>query len=222
MKAVVDAFVGALSSYDRVLEVGVGTGRFGVPLQQHGIPLLGVDIAPRMIALGREKGLRDVLLADALSLPFREGAFGASLSIHVLHLLPDHWAALGEIGRVTGESYYTLATTWQNRHSPYRVYWDFIRDAGYERRRRGVFERELPEHLPPRERRPIGTFSEERRAQDSLEALETRVYSGQWDLPEALHQDAVQAARREFTEETLHFVKTLELLRWDASDLGPR
>ncbi|MEE9592171.1 MAG: class I SAM-dependent methyltransferase, partial [Thermoplasmata archaeon] len=56
MEAVMGHLVSALSSYDRVLEVGVGTGRFAIPLQRAGIPLIGVDISARMVARAREKG----------------------------------------------------------------------------------------------------------------------------------------------------------------------
>ena len=48
----------------RVLEIGVGTGRYAVPLQKSGIEVVGVDIAPKMVARGLEKGMRDVVFAD--------------------------------------------------------------------------------------------------------------------------------------------------------------
>lgn len=210
----------ALSSYNRVLEVGVGTGRFGVPLQQRGIPLIGVDIAPRMIEQGRRKGLQDVLLGDALSLPFVDDAFDAGLSVHVLHLLPNWQAALAEFGRVIRDSYFTVATNWKEGWLPYRAYWDFLREAGYERQRKSVFERELPERLPPRDHTSIGTYVEEQPAQDVLQSLENRVYSGQWGTPEDLHRRAVEAVRKEFAGRgTMRREKTIAVLRWDARDL---
>src|SRR6266508_4204843 len=54
----------------RVLEVGVGTGRFAVPLQKSGIDLIGIDISHAMVELGLAKGLRNVVFADAARLPF--------------------------------------------------------------------------------------------------------------------------------------------------------
>ena len=211
--------VKALSSYERVLEVGVGTGRFAIPLQRASIPLIGVDISARMVARGREKGLREVVFADALHLPFHARSLDAALSIHVLHLLPDWQAALAEIGRVTHNSYYTVATDRKSRPSPFRIYWDYLRDAGYKRPRRGVFERDLPERLPPQERTRIGTFSETKVTADVIQVLADRLYSGQWETPEKLHREAVEAARRAFPDETLQFEKTFSLLRWDAADL---
>src|SRR6266540_2163748 len=71
----------------RVLEIGVGTGRYAVPLQKSGVRVIGVDIAPKMVAVGLEKGLRDVVFADGARLPFRAGAFDAVTSNHLLHLV---------------------------------------------------------------------------------------------------------------------------------------
>src|SRR5439155_4011909 len=42
-----------------VLEIGVGTGRYAVPLQKSGIRVVGVDISRLMIEFGLAKGLRD-------------------------------------------------------------------------------------------------------------------------------------------------------------------
>ena len=219
MEAVLEPLVLALSGSERVLEVGVGTGRFGVPLQKRGVPLIGVDISRRMVARGREKGLRDVVYADGLALPFRDRTFEAGLSIHVLHLLPDWRAALRELGRVVRESYFTVATQWTTDRSPFQVYRDRLKQAGYKRRRPGVFERELPERLPPREEVLIGTFAEDRETAEHIDRLEQRLYSGLWDAPDALHQEAVEAARRAFPEETFRVEKSIRLLRWDADAL---
>src|SRR3972149_4054096 len=55
------------------LEVGVGTGRFAIPPRSLGVRVVGVDIAPRMLANARGKGCGDLFLASALRLPFRHG-----------------------------------------------------------------------------------------------------------------------------------------------------
>ncbi len=73
----------------RVLEVGVGTGRFAVPLQKSGIDVVGIDISHAMVELGLAKGLRNVVFADAVRLPFPARAFDVTTSNHVLHLVPD-------------------------------------------------------------------------------------------------------------------------------------
>jgi len=83
------------------LEVGVGTGRFATPLRARGVRVVGVDIAPRMLALARAKGCTDLFLASGTSLPFRARAFPSSLAIHVLHLVAVWRDVLREMSRVT-------------------------------------------------------------------------------------------------------------------------
>src|SRR2546428_4891425 len=73
----------------RVLEVGVGTGRYAVPLQKSGVRVVGVDISRKMVEFGLAKGLRDVVFADAARLPFVSGAFDVAPPNHCLHLIPD-------------------------------------------------------------------------------------------------------------------------------------
>jgi len=65
----------------KVLEVGVGTGRFAVPLQKSGISVVGVDISRRMVELGLAKGLRDVVFADGARLPFASKSFDVATTI---------------------------------------------------------------------------------------------------------------------------------------------
>src|SRR5438445_9728569 len=85
----------------RVLEIGVGTGRYAVPLQKSGIRVVGVDISRLMVEFGLAKGLRDVVVADAARLPFRSGSFDVATTNHVLHLIPDWRAGPSEIACVT-------------------------------------------------------------------------------------------------------------------------
>lgn len=220
MEAVLDVLVEELTGAAPVLEVGVGTGRFGVPLQKQGVPLVGVDLAPRMLRRGLRKGLANVLLGDALHLPFRDRAFDAALSIHVLHLMPDWRGALAEIGRVTHGDYHTVASYWDREHpTPHRVYWDYLREAGYDRLRPGLFERELPEEIPPRRRRPVGTFALTRDVDDMVGRLADRVYSTQWRLPDEVHEAAMTAVLSQFAGGSLTVERRIEILVWDAAAL---
>lgn len=94
--------LGPITSSPLLLEVGVGTGRIAVPLADAGVRVVGIDIAPAMLARlhGRRPGL-PVLRADAARLPFRTATFVATLFVHVLHLLPDPAATLRAARRVT-------------------------------------------------------------------------------------------------------------------------
>src|SRR2546430_2438376 len=106
----------------KVLEVGVGTGRFAVPLQKSGISVVGVDISRLMVELGLAKGLRDVVFADGARLPFASKSFDVATTNHVLHLIPDWRDAFAEIARVTRDSYFTVIERSERGRSILREY----------------------------------------------------------------------------------------------------
>jgi ubiquinone/menaquinone biosynthesis C-methylase UbiE len=88
-----------------VLEVGVGTGRIGMPVVARGFQFTGVDVDTEMMELFRAKyaGVsRKVSLmeADAQDLPFDSQSFHAVIAVHVWHLVPDLEQALSEALRV--------------------------------------------------------------------------------------------------------------------------
>ncbi|MBI2912595.1 MAG: methyltransferase domain-containing protein [Chloroflexi bacterium] len=90
---------------ERALEVGVGTGRMARPLAGRGVRICGVDMALAMLEKFREQlapgaAPADLLLADATQLPLRTGAFRAAIVVHVMHLVSDWRAVLGELRRV--------------------------------------------------------------------------------------------------------------------------
>jgi SAM-dependent methyltransferase len=90
---------------DRLLEVGIGTGRCSRPLMERGVRLAGVDIAPKMIARLREQLSPrhlppDLLFGDATRLPFCDASFRAVLAVHVLHLVADWKRTIEELRRV--------------------------------------------------------------------------------------------------------------------------
>ena len=82
-----------------LLEVGVGTGRIALPLQRRGFDLVGADLSRGMLQKARTKGLRNLFLADANHLPFREKTFDAVVLAHIIHLLDDPRATFD---RLTG------------------------------------------------------------------------------------------------------------------------
>jgi len=85
------------------LEIGVGTGRFALPLACAGIRMSGVDISRDMLGrlLQNSTNARvDVCLADATMLPFRDASFDAAIAVHVLHLIPRWRDAVDQLMRV--------------------------------------------------------------------------------------------------------------------------
>ena len=101
--AVTDLLLQELSGRGRVLEIGIGTGRVGLPLHQAGLELYGIDISAPMLNQLRVKAGGDVLpaaIADATLLPFGDHTFGAAFACHVLHLIRDWRRAVAELVRV--------------------------------------------------------------------------------------------------------------------------
>lgn len=90
---------------DRVLEVGIGTGRMARPLMREGVQMVGVDISTEMmgqlfVQLTPEHTPPELLLSDATALPFRDGTFRAAMVVHVLHLVQSVEDTVAEVRRV--------------------------------------------------------------------------------------------------------------------------
>jgi ubiquinone/menaquinone biosynthesis C-methylase UbiE len=88
----------------RVLNVGAGTGRDHLRLQQAVEPggaAVGIDFSPVMLRLAHARGA-PVARADARQLPFRNQSFDRLWCTYVLDLMPDNdlSGVLGEFRRV--------------------------------------------------------------------------------------------------------------------------
>ncbi|MBI2993766.1 MAG: class I SAM-dependent methyltransferase [Gammaproteobacteria bacterium] len=106
-KVIVDSIVRSVCATrgSRFLELGVGTGRFALPIVRRGYRLTGIDISENMLRNFRGKlrhsGLAARLLkADAGSLPFADGVFDVVMAMLVLHWMPDFRKTLSETRRV--------------------------------------------------------------------------------------------------------------------------
>jgi ubiquinone/menaquinone biosynthesis C-methylase UbiE/catechol 2,3-dioxygenase-like lactoylglutathione lyase family enzyme len=83
-----------------LLEVGVGSGRLLARLAERGWEATGIDAAPRMIELARERVPEARLeVARAEELPFEDASFDAVVAVGVLEY-GDLEASLGELARV--------------------------------------------------------------------------------------------------------------------------
>jgi ubiquinone/menaquinone biosynthesis C-methylase UbiE len=89
-----------------VLEVGAGTGLVTVEVARTVARFVATDLSPEMLAVLRERLTRagfsnvQVREADALALPFEDGAFDGVILANLLHLLDDPGRALREARRV--------------------------------------------------------------------------------------------------------------------------
>lgn len=102
-----DAVVAALAERPpgRVLDLACGTGLLVARLRGAfpGVHVVGCDFSAGMLAHAAER-LPDGtwVRADALRLPFRDGAFDAVVCTEALHWFPDRVRALAECRRVLG------------------------------------------------------------------------------------------------------------------------
>lgn len=185
---------------DRMLEVGVGTGRISRPLMERGVRVTGADIAPRMMArlrdqLGPDVTQPDLLLADATALPFAAGAFRALLMTHVLHLVSSYEAALDEVRRVVepGGAFVHCVTQFSGDDP-----WQPSREKGIEMLdTRGVVRRVRPsdEQIEEKLRALGGSLRREVYADVEwrttpsywVECARNRVDSWTWEVPDEIY-----------------------------------
>jgi SAM-dependent methyltransferase len=87
------------------LDIGCGTGFLSLELAARGHRVTGIDFAPAMLALAKEKAAHAGATirfeeADAENLPFAAASFDLVITRHVLWTLPHPGAAIGEWIRV--------------------------------------------------------------------------------------------------------------------------
>jgi len=204
----------------KVLEVGVGTGRYAVPLQKSGILVVGVDISQQMVEHGLRKGLHHVVLADGARLPFTPRTFDVATTNHMLHLVPDWRDVLLEIVRVTRDSYFSILEKAYEKATLQTEYRDLAREAGFDAEHPGIHERDLPALLPPDVVMPVGPFDEFVPADTLLEELENRAYSAQWAVPESVHRQVMRTLRERWAGQDIHHRYALEISWWRVDRLA--
>jgi demethylmenaquinone methyltransferase/2-methoxy-6-polyprenyl-1,4-benzoquinol methylase len=87
---------------DTIADLATGTGDLALAIQKkvHYAQLIGIDFVPEMLELARRKGVRQVVLADAMKLPFDDGSFDCVTIGFGLRNLENCLAALAEMWRV--------------------------------------------------------------------------------------------------------------------------
>ncbi|MCL4452077.1 MAG: methyltransferase domain-containing protein [Candidatus Thermoplasmatota archaeon] len=173
-KEVLDFLVKNLSDSKDILEIGAGTGRISIPLQDSGFDITGVDISEKMLEKARIKGLRKAIIAKADHLPLMDNSFDVTLIVHVFHLLNDRKTVMEEALRVSRKAVMSLiriggrnpdyperrdkiSSALRNTASNYGINLDRKRQTNNLR----GFESSVIEEFPPDRMLKIGTFISE-------------------------------------------------------------
>lgn len=91
------------TSRDLILEVGVGEGRNASQLLSNGATYVGLDISRTMLNKAREKIREahfdrvDLVVGDAMSLPFKQQSFDKAISLATIFFVPDQKRAIREL-----------------------------------------------------------------------------------------------------------------------------
>jgi SAM-dependent methyltransferase len=113
------AIICALNHTETVVNVGAGTGSYE-PTDRS---VVAVEPAMTMIRQ-RRGGSAPVVQASATELPFRDGAFAASLAILTVHHWPDRGRGLDELARVARQR--VVLVTWDPSSSGFWLVDDYF------------------------------------------------------------------------------------------------
>ena len=217
MNKIFKTLIEELEGCRRVLDVGVGTGRFSKPLQDAGFAVVGVDISRKMLGRAYERGTEDLILGDAGSLPLQDLTFDASISIGTLHLVAEWRSALREIARVTMESLFSIHYSPHDYGTtPSGVYKEFVEKHGYSCRHPGLGEWKLKEIIKSTKSTFVTSYNVS--TKERVAFLSARVFSYQWNVPEDLHEKAVKELRKMFNEKKEYTIDVY-VYKWDISEI---
>lgn len=169
---VLNFLIGNLSGSEDLLEIGAGTGRISIPLQNAGFNVTGADISTKMLERARSKGLRNTVIADGSNLPFASNSFDVTLVVHVFHLLNDRAKVMKEAMRVSRKCVMSLIRISDHAavdSGPGKELRDILRDLSnefglsWEHGKRNSLSRgsesSIIEEFPPDRMLEIGSFT---------------------------------------------------------------
>jgi SAM-dependent methyltransferase len=177
-----------------------------LPLHQAGIPMAGVDLSTPMMAriaakAGTSRPPFPLAQADGTRLPIRDGAVGAAMVVHVLHLVRTWEDIVREMVRAVRPGGRILVNL-GGAHGINREVTDKFREFAPAANRIGLTEPGPLDALmaelgagPPRLLERV-EIPENVAPVDCLRRFETNQYSGTWRLSDEERTRAVELTRR--------------------------
>jgi SAM-dependent methyltransferase len=201
---VTDLLMSELDGRDRVLEVGVGTGRIALPLAARGVSMVGVDLARNMLArLVENAGGTSpfpLVQADATRLPLADRSFDGAVVSWVLHLIEAWREVLAELVRTVHGGVLIIDVGGEKESITSDLTWRFKDVAGVTNWPRGVAD---PDQVDD----ALTALGAKARALDPvvevvdstieqhIGMLEQGIYSVTWGLDEATRRGAAADLR---------------------------
>ena len=201
-----------------ILDIGTGTGRFAEYFNDSGFNVMGIDVSLSMMAKATEKGLRDLIQADAHYLPFREGVFDGAIMIHVLHLVRDWVQVVREVGRVTRKVIVAEVEGGEG-FSPRSRYLEVRQEMGYPLDRFNDGEAGLRRIVPPVIVRLVGDYWTEVDVHEEIDSFDRRKSSVSWGIPAEVNNRIIKRLHSENPEKTIRRREIVEVVCWDPEHL---
>lgn len=202
---VTELLISELEGRERVLEIGVGTGRIALPLAAGGIPMVGVDLARNMLArlIENAGGTSPFPLvqADATRLPLADRSFDGAVVSWVLHLIEAWREVLSELVRTVEGGVLVIDVGGEKESITSDLTWRFKDVAGVTNWPRGVADPDQVDdaltglgatarHLDPVIEVVDSTIERH------IGMLERGIYSVTWGLDDATRRAAAADLRR--------------------------
>ncbi|HLC11111.1 MAG TPA: class I SAM-dependent methyltransferase [Candidatus Bathyarchaeia archaeon] len=218
MEKLLNTMKEAFGGRKKILDIGIGTGRFAQYFINSGSYVVGVDISLSMMAKAREKGVKVLVRADAHRLPFRDGSFDATVMIHLLHLVYDWKQVVREVGRVTGRIVVSEVGEAEG-FRPRQEYLRLRKEMGHPLNRLNDAEHGLRRIVPPKLLARIGDYESDVEADDSITQLEREGFAISWDLPKEIHRAIIDRLRSDYGGKRFRRRDVIEVAGWDPEQL---
>jgi ubiquinone/menaquinone biosynthesis C-methylase UbiE len=218
MEKLLNAMKELLVGCRTILDVGIGTGRFAEYFNDSGFNVVGIDVSLGMMAKAREKGLRNLVQADAQHLPFRDGIFDGAIMIHVLHLVRDWVQVVDEVSRVTSKVIVAEVEGGEG-FDPRSRYVEIRNEMGYPLDRFNNGEAGLRREIPPAIVKLVADYWTEADVHEEIESFDKRKSSVSWDVPVEVNGRIIQRLHSENPEKTIRRREIVEVVGWDPAQL---